>query len=94
MKVRHCIFLGIISILFLITPTLSFGGDPWTMFHHDPQHTGRSPYVGIQTTTVKWTFTTGSSVWSSPAIAEDGTVYVGSLDKNVYALDGTTGKQK
>jgi len=33
-------------------------------------------------------------VWSSPAIAADGTVYVGSLDHKVYALDGKTGTKK
>jgi len=30
-------------------------------------------------------------LWSSPAIGVDGTVYIGSFDKKVYALDGKTG---
>ena len=33
-------------------------------------------------------------MFSSPAIGADGTVYVGSDDKNVYALDGATGAKK
>ncbi len=33
-----------------------------------------------------WEFETGSVVWSSPAIGSDGTVYVGSLDKKLYAI--------
>lgn len=40
----------------------------------------------------KWSFTTGGSIRSSsPSIADDGTIYVGSDDDNVYALnpDGT-----
>jgi glucose dehydrogenase len=37
---------------------------------------------------LRWSFQTGDDVLSSPAIAVDGTVYVGS---NVYALNGSTG---
>ena len=33
-------------------------------------------------------------VRSTPAIGADGTVYVGSEDKKLYALDAETGKQK
>lgn len=41
--------------------------------------------------TLKWSFSTGDSVRSSPAISPDGTIYIGSGDKNLYALnpDGT-----
>jgi outer membrane protein assembly factor BamB len=64
---------------------------PWPKFRGDPQNTGQSPYPGAQTNTVKWTYTTGGAVESSPAIAQDGTIYFGSGDDNVYALnpDGT-----
>jgi len=37
-----------------------------------------------------WSYTTGASVESSPTVA-NGTVYIGSWDHNVYALDATTG---
>ena len=43
--------------------------------------------------TVKWSFATGSLVYSSPAIASEDTIYVGSLDGNLYALD-RNGTQK
>jgi len=33
-----------------------------------------------------WEFETGDQVSSSPAIGSDGTVYVGSLDKKLYAI--------
>ena len=36
--------------------------------------------------TEKWAFGTGSSVFSSPAIGADGTIYVGSGDDNLYAV--------
>jgi outer membrane protein assembly factor BamB len=41
-----------------------------------------------------WEFLTGSTVISSPAIGSDGTVYVGSYDNKVYALNGATGAKK
>ena len=38
-----------------------------------------------------WEFKTGDAVYSSPAIGSDGTVYVGSSDKKLYAINGKTG---
>jgi outer membrane protein assembly factor BamB/PKD repeat protein len=58
----------------------------WPMFGMDPQHHRRSPYVGAQTDNVKWTFTTGGAIRSSPAIGADGTIYVGSDDGRLYAI--------
>ena len=42
----------------------------------------------------QWVFETGGAVNSSPAIGTGGTVYVGSADGKVYALDGRTGDKK
>ncbi len=36
--------------------------------------------------TEKWRFQTGDSVFSSPAIGDDGTIFFGSYDTYVYAL--------
>ena len=41
---------------------------------------------------VVWTYLTGGSVGASPVVSASGTVYVGSDDHNIYALDGRTGK--
>ncbi len=38
-----------------------------------------------------WGFETGGLVTSSPAIGPDGTVYVGSRDCKLYAINGMTG---
>jgi outer membrane protein assembly factor BamB len=38
-----------------------------------------------------WEFETGNPVISSPAIGSDGTVYVGSYDKKLYAINGKSG---
>ena len=57
-----------------------------------PEATKPEPTKGInQTSKVKigtpiWEFETGDDVSSSPAIGSDGTVYVGSFDKNLYAI--------
>jgi surface protein len=42
-----------------------------------------------------WTFSAGGQIgFSSPAIAPNGTVYIGSEDGNLYALDGESGALK
>ena len=41
--------------------------------------------------TVLWEFKTGGIVYSSPAIGSDDTVYVGSNDKKLYAINGKSG---
>jgi outer membrane protein assembly factor BamB len=38
-----------------------------------------------------WEFKTGSAVRSSPAIGPDGTVYIGSDDNKLYAINGQSG---
>ncbi len=45
----------------------------------------------IKPGTVLWEFETGFPVQSSPAIGSDGTVYVGSRDKKLYAFNGKSG---
>ncbi|HPC38611.1 MAG TPA: PQQ-binding-like beta-propeller repeat protein [Exilispira sp.] len=41
--------------------------------------------------TLKWSFKTNGEIFSSPAIGSDETIYVGSDDENLYAInsDGT-----
>ncbi|MFZ2634564.1 MAG: PQQ-binding-like beta-propeller repeat protein [Desulfosalsimonadaceae bacterium] len=41
----------------------------------------------------RWRFETGGDIDSSPAIGSDGTVYVGSDDGNLYAIDPETGAE-
>jgi outer membrane protein assembly factor BamB len=68
----------------------SHSTSPWPMFRHDVSHTGLSPFIRSPTLT-RWQFSAGDWVSSSPAIGSDGTVYVGSDDQNLYAInpDGT-----
>ncbi len=41
----------------------------------------------------RWRFETGDGIWSSPTVV-DGTVFVGSNDGNVYALDAGSGDER
>ncbi|NIN67866.1 MAG: PQQ-binding-like beta-propeller repeat protein [Anaerolineae bacterium] len=70
------------------TPTLPpiEGAAPWPMYGGDAQHSGRSEVRGPASPNLKWLFRAGL-VANSPAVGADGTVYFGSLDGNLYALD-------
>ena len=71
------------------TPTMQAQGDdpPWPMFRYDSMHTGRSPHTGPENPATKWSFETEGSIASSPVIGTDGTIYVGSNDKKLYAVN-------
>jgi len=61
----------------------------WPMYCHDTRHTGRSPYTPTGNWRVeKWRFKiNGGSIFTSPAIDKNGTLYVGStIDSYFYAL--------
>jgi outer membrane protein assembly factor BamB len=77
-------------------PTLGGSGglanSPWPMFRQNLNHTSVSPYdTSANNGQLKWSFMTGGGVYSSPAIGSDGTIYVGSYDHKLYAInpDGT-----
>jgi outer membrane protein assembly factor BamB len=67
---------GAILLLGYYPAHAQLADSPWPAFLHDPQHTGRSPFVGPQEGNLQWRFTTLGDVSSSPAIGADGTVYV------------------
>ena len=56
-------------------PWPSLAKSPWPMHHHDPQSTGRSPYVGPQQGRVAWKYNVGGPVGTSVAIGPDSTIY-------------------
>lgn len=66
----------------------------WTMFRHDLGRTGSiNPDSPAPQGTLKWSFTTGAQVHSSPTVM-DGTVYFGSRDFKLYAVDADTGEKR
>jgi outer membrane protein assembly factor BamB/cytochrome bd-type quinol oxidase subunit 2 len=67
---------------------------PWPGRGHDVRHSGRSPYsmaVCEYEVITRWVYNASSDIRSSAAIGADGTVYVGSYDSQIYALNGSTG---
>ena len=87
--------LNNISANHIVVVTFRPGPGDWWMFHHDIQHTGRSPFTGPSTPILKWTSTTGANIYSSsPAMGGDGTIYIGSYDDKLYAINPDDGWQK
>lgn len=65
---------------------------PWPMFQQNLNRTGLSPYdTSANNGELRWSYTIGTPVGSSPAIGADGTIYVGSQFDKFYAInpDGT-----
>lgn len=65
---------------------------PWPMYHGGPSHGGLSPYDTSHVDgTVKWVFEAGGPIESSPVIGPDGTIYFGTHENDLYAVnpDGT-----
>jgi outer membrane protein assembly factor BamB len=67
----------------------------WPQLQFDAAQTGYQPNAStpVPPVTDIWTFETGNLVRSSPAVA-NGTVFVGSRDNHVYALDAATGDKQ
>ena len=69
-----CVFVFMLSAV--ATPNATSADNPWPMFQHDPQHTGRGDHSGPQSPVVKWTFPFGyEGAIGSPLVGADGTVY-------------------
>src|SRR5438067_1350726 len=88
-------FACLVSIIAWGQQPACTGCNNWSEFHRPNMHRW-NPYEDILninnvgSLSLKWIYTTGSWVYSSPAVV-DGMVYVGSGDSNLYALNATTG---
>jgi eukaryotic-like serine/threonine-protein kinase len=72
----------------------SVAGWPQSQFRGGPAHSGESADAAPRRLKgVKWQFATGDRIVSSPVWAA-GTLYVGSNDGHVYALDAASGGQR
>lgn len=66
----------------------------WSMFGRDLGHSGSSGSTDtIPKGTLKWSFAAGAPIASSPVVS-NGTVYIGSRDYNLYAIDTETGTER
>jgi len=83
----------LLIILFMISSvSAQLADSPWPTFMGNAQRTGLSQYDTSHVDgTIIWTFKAGGGIESSPAIGLDGTIYVGSHDGYLYAVnpDGT-----
>lgn len=64
----------------------------WPKFRQNKRNTGLSPYQTKPLARLKWRYLTGNDIYyCSPAIGPDGTIYICSTDRYLYALnpDGT-----
>lgn len=73
---------------------LSAGGSPrsslagWSMFHGDPAHSGYSTATTPAESSLAWTYPNADSIfYSSPVIAPNGRIYVGTLGEQLLAID-------
>lgn len=84
---------GLSCLAFLLLITSVFAADA-PMFRGNPQHSGVYDAAGVPNfSQVKWKFHTAGEVVSSPAVVGE-TIYVGSTDGNLYAIDRASGTQK
>lgn len=89
MAIRRLVVLCA-SVLFMFQQ--SYAAD--VQFRGDAQHTGVYRTAGLKGQAyIKWRFKTGDKVRSTPAVY-GGTVFVGSNDGSLYAVDEATGAQK
>jgi len=66
----------------------------WSAFAHDRRNSGQTPASGPKSAVeAAWSVPTDGAVVSSPAVV-DGTLFVGSDDGNVYALDTADGSEQ
>ena len=75
---------AIVDDLLLISST---DGNLYALEIQDEDSSGRVSF------SLKWTFPTGSKIWSSPTVADD-VVYFGSQDQNIYAVRVDDGSEK
>ncbi|NIR02497.1 MAG: PQQ-binding-like beta-propeller repeat protein, partial [Gemmatimonadales bacterium] len=81
------------AALLLLPHDICGGASGWQMFRADSQHMGASRSSPDARGELAWTFRTGAWVQSSPAVT-NGSVYVGSIDGCLYALEVSTGRER
>ena len=77
-------FIALLALVFVV-------GCGTTSPTVNPASPGINQSSKVKIGTPIWEFETGNEVFSSPAIGSDGTVYVGSRDKKLYAINGKSG---
>jgi len=88
---KMVLFLGLILVGSIIlsgaVSATSLATSPQPKLHTNINNTGLSQYKGPQTNDTKWNYTTNGPIESSPVIGSDGTIYIGSDDDYLYAIN-------
>ncbi len=91
---QHARLLAVAAVALLpLVACAQLANTAWPKFLGNAQNTSQGQGQGA-TNSVKWTFTAQAPIYTAPSIGADGTVYVGSDDFNVYALNPATGAVK
>lgn len=84
-------FCFIIGLLF--TGGLVAADSSAPTLQYDNQRTGRTENIGPSQAELQWSFKTKGSIHGSPVIAPDGTLYIASTDRTLYALNSAGQEQ-
>jgi outer membrane protein assembly factor BamB len=89
---RPFLIAGFLLLVILLAGSNQAAASPanWPMYRNNPLHTGVASDVVSPPLNLKWKQTFGGAVDSSPAVVGS-RLYVGSDDKNLYAIDTATG---
>jgi outer membrane protein assembly factor BamB len=68
-------------------PAATLAPSAWPMFRGNLRHTGQTRVNGPASNNIRWVYTATNFLSSSPAIGTDGTIYIGSWDNNLYAVN-------
>jgi len=74
-------------------PKVAAAGGHWPVYRGGPAMQGVAGGTLVDKPALIWQFKTKDAIKSSPVVA-DGTVFIGSNDGNLYALELATGKQR
>jgi len=92
-KVSFTIITVIICMIMVSFVNAELADSSWPKVQYDNMNTGRTTFFGSDITDLNWTFETGNLIESSPVVGPDGTIYVGSNDSNLYALNADGSKK-
>src|SRR5262249_58274121 len=87
-RTRRLLALLAATLALLATPLRAQSVSP--MFRGNARHTGVSANAGAHFGGLLWRAQTGGPVRSTPALV-DGTLYAGSTDGHLYAIDAASG---
>ncbi|MFQ5559676.1 MAG: PQQ-binding-like beta-propeller repeat protein [Nitrospinota bacterium] len=92
------LIIAVITVccLFILSPFANAKDEDvsdWTSFMKDQSHSSVSDESLATPLSLKWKFDTKGPVYASPVVSE-GLVFIGSFDKNFYAIDLETGKKR